>query len=129
MIRAAAKEELAVDVPSSPGLLVEFNQQCIDYLKKNHPGRCIFTNILQFKESNAPINSNGRARLRQTCHCVVHERECPITAGSSDIMNVSGPPCVLFSKPCPSLWVKLWVQPMNTSLLANVGSKISRALL
>lgn len=93
MISQAAAETLSVDCRMSLGPAVERDHACQRVLLANFPGRCLFGDVLAWIRSQ----SGGRTVLRSEAACLCHGGQCSIGRPGQVWMDVSGPPCILWS--------------------------------
>lgn len=110
MIQAAFLELYGVVVRTEHGSMAEIDRQCQLCLKKNFPGRCLFADVQQWVVAPATGVAHWSVpniQLHQFASCLTHNKQCKLYEKA--FMDVSGPPCVL------------WSRPLQSKLLLSVG--------
>jgi site-specific DNA-cytosine methylase len=102
MISTAVLETHGTILENKAVFMVEINQQARSFLKANFvpnspsPAPCLFGDIMEWvvKKPRGKWTAKN-ITLSNTARCYVHGKECSTIRGT---MDVSGPPCVLFSQ-------------------------------
>lgn len=92
MLAAAALHVFNIHLCLGHGHMVECNRACQKTLKATWPGVCLFGDILAF----TPSATARKMTLHKTAPCLTHGRNCSIDRPVW--LDVSGPPCVLWSR-------------------------------
>lgn len=94
---AAALELLGVNIKlQMKGLMAERDSACQRYLQSRFPSRCLFPDVLEWVDQWPEDGAMEGMVLKKTTFCLQHRRQCRVY--SRFFMDVSGPPCVLWSR-------------------------------
>lgn len=100
---AACVEKFGCHMGFEHGTSCEINQQCQQWLLQRFPDRCLFGDVLDFPVVKPDIDQwrPEDLRLNSAHYCLAHKRHCSRDRSATDVgridVDVSGPPCVLFS--------------------------------
>lgn len=102
-LKAAAMEMFSISLDIKFGSACEINKACQRWLTaESMPDRCVFGDLLQFGDErtrNCETENVDDIKLHDTHMCLKHNKLCPrnVEAPGHINVDVSGPPCVLFS--------------------------------
>jgi len=122
MLQVAALELVGTNIGAKLGSMCEIDKGCQRFLAANWPDRCLFKDVLEWEappEAASSASSSATSapqKLNLLASCLNHGKQCRLYTRA--FMDVSGPPCVLWSRPFARL---MQTCSVGASVIMQVG--------
>ncbi len=98
MLQSIALERYGLQLQLKHDRMCEVNKHCRQLLLSNYSGNaCLFGDVRELVDIPRGLKHIAKLQVRSHQPCYQHNGPCPVVRSSS-FLDISGPPCVLFSK-------------------------------